>query len=219
MSEASDRLDAMAMRAGARRRALDARQGEATVLVSRIRSLREEVATLAEDVSEYDQVTHLLNSIAEEKQLKAQQDIEELVSRGLQTIFDESLSFHIVQSVRGKTTIVEFVVRTTLADTVVDTPVMDARGGGVAAVIGFLLRVVVMLLRGGTKQRNLLVLDESFAMVSVEYLPVLGEFLRSIVEETGIQIVLVTHQHEFIEVGDKVYRFSQVDGQTKVTAA
>lgn len=212
-------LEDLSARAAARRRVLDAQQGQAQLLVSRIRALRDEVTDLDASVSELEQVTLLLNSIAEEKQARAQSDIEELVSRGLQTIFDESLSFHIIQSTRGKTSVVEFVVRTTLEDSVVDTPVLNARGGGVAAVIGFLLRVVVMLLRGGTRQQNLLVLDETFAMVSAEYLSVLGEFLRSIVEETGIQIVLVTHQHEFIDVGDKVYRFSQADGKTKVALA
>lgn len=173
---------------------------------------------LSSEVTELEQVTHLLNSIAEEKQMRAQHDIEELVTRGLQTIFDDSLSFHIIQTTRGKTSIVEFVVRTTLEDRVVDTPVMDARGGGLAAVIGFLLRVVVMLLRNGARQQNLLLLDETFAMVSSEYLPVLGDFLRSIVEETGIQIIMVTHQNEFIDSADKVYRFSQEGGRTKVVS-
>ena len=212
-------LDALTTRAARRRRELDARSGEASMLVSRIRAYRAEVAELSADVTELDQVTYLLNGIAEDKQLKAQRDIEELVSRGLQTIFDETLSFHIVQSTRGKSSIVEFVVRSTLEDSVVDTPVMDARGGGLAAVIGFLLRVVVMLLRGGTRQENLLLLDETFAMVSAEYLPVLGEFLRSIVEETGIQIIMVTHQTEFIDSADVVYRFSQDGGKTRVVGA
>lgn len=211
-------IDELTQRAARRRRELDSRSGEAKVLVSRIRALRAETTELAAEAATLEQVTHLINSIAEDKQFKAQQDIEEMVTRGLQAIFDESLSFHIVQTSRGKTSIVEFLVRTTLPDAVVDTPVMDARGGGLAAVIGVLLRVVIMLLRGGTRQENLLVLDETFAMVSSEYLPVLGDFLRSIVADTGIQIVMVTHQDSFIEAADKVYRFSQTDGVTKVVA-
>lgn len=212
-------LDSLVRRAALRRRELDSLQGEARALISRIRALRSEVDMLSADVGELEQVTHLLNTIAEDKQLKAQRDIEELVSRGLQTIFDDTLSFHIIQSVRGKSSVVEFVVRTTLADSVVDTPVMDARGGGLAAVIGFLLRVVVMLLRGGSRSQNFLLLDETFAMVSAEYLGILGEFLRSIVADTGVKIVMVTHQNEFIESADKVYRFSQVEGKTKVISA
>lgn len=100
--------------------------------------------------------------------------IEDLVTRGLQTIFDSTLSFHIIQSVRGKTANVDFIVRTTLPESVIETSVMDARGGGLAATIGFLLRLVVMLLRGGTKEENILILDETFAHVSAEYLAPLG---------------------------------------------
>lgn len=205
----------LSQRVRQRRRELDTLTGEARQVIGRAKELRGDVERYTEDVSILEQVTVLLNSIGEDRQLKAQQDIEELVSRGLQSIFDDTLSFHIVQTVRGKTANVEFVVRTTLPDAVVDTPVMDARGGGVAATIGFLLRVVVMLLKGGSRSENILVLDETFAMVSAEYLPALGEFLREIVENTGIQIVMVTHQDQFMEYADKVYRFSMSDGKTK----
>jgi len=164
-----------------------------------------------------EQVSIVLNSIGEERQTRAQHVIEELVTRGLQTIFDESLSFHIVQSVKGKTSSVEFFVRTHLPNkTVIDTPVMEARGGGLSATIGFLLRVVVLLLRNGTSSENILVLDESFAHVSAEYLDRVGEFLRELVEKTGIQIILVTHQQELVDYGDAVYKFTQIDGDTKV---
>lgn len=118
---------------------------------------------------------------------------------------------------KAKTANVDFYVRTTFEDgTMIDTPVMESRGGGVAATVGFLLRIVVMLLRGGTNQENILVLDETFSMVSDEYLENVGAFLREIVEKTNIQILFVTHQKQFIEHADRVYRFSQTNGITKV---
>ena len=74
-----------------------------------------------------------------------------------------------------------------------------------AAIVGFILRVVVMLLRKDVAR--ILFLDETFAHVSAEYLPALGEFLREVVDKSGIQIVMVTHQDEFVEYADKVIRF------------
>lgn len=209
-------IDTLTSRTQRRRRELDGLAGEARAVLLRGKEIQGEIETLTETISDLERVTGLLNSLGEERQLKAQQVIEELVTRGLQTIFDDTLSFHIVQSVRGKTANVEFLVRTTLADSVVETPVMDARGGGLAATIGFLLRVVVMLLGTGTKEENILVLDETFAHVSAEYLPPLGEFVREIVDKTGIQIVMVTHQPEFADFADRVYRFSTLDGKTQV---
>lgn len=210
-------VDELARRVALRRRELDSLSGEARSTLTRGKALQDEVAELGEQLTDFDKVTGFLNSLGEDRQLKAQSAIEHLVTRGLQTIFDDSLSFHIVQSVKGKAANVDFLVRTTLPGSVVETPVMDARGGGLAATIGFLLRVVVMLLAQGTKKENILVLDESFAMVSEDYLAPLGEFLRELVDKTGIQIIMVSHQDIWVDVADKVYKFTMNNGQTVVT--
>lgn len=211
-------LDQLALRARHRRRTLDQRQGEARAILTRGKEIQAEVAELTELVEDLDKVTLLLNSIGEDRQQKAQQTIEELVTRGLQTIFDETLSFHIVQTTRGKSVTVEFVVRTTLNGRAIETPVMDARGGGLAATIGFLLRLVVLLLTRGQRQDTLMILDETFAHVSAEYLPAVSSFVREVVDKTGVQIIIVTHQEELVEGADRVYRFTMKDGQTQTEA-
>ena len=209
-------LDSLVVRARYRRRKIDALQGEARGVLSRGKELTATVAQLELDIADLDKVTALLNSLGEDRQLQTQSNIEELVTRGLQMIFDDTLSFHIIQSVSAKTATVDFVVRTTLLTKVVDTPVMDARGGGLAAVIGFLLRLVVMLMGRDPRDSNLLVLDETFAHVSSEYLEPLGQFLREVVDKTGVQIVMVTHQNEFVQFADAVYNFSTEGGRTVV---
>lgn len=210
-------LEDLARRVQQGRRRLDAASGEMRATLTRGKVLQEEVAELASLTEDLDRVTILLNSMGEDRQEQTQQRIEELVTRGLQTIFDDSLSFHIVQSVRAKSVSVDFVMRTTLPNAVVETPVMEARGGGVAATIGFLLRLVVLLLRAGQRKETLMVLDETFAHVSEEYLPAVGEFLREVVDKTGIQVLMVTHQSELTELADRVYRFQTKDGRTVVS--
>jgi ABC-type lipoprotein export system ATPase subunit len=59
-------------------------------------------------------------------------------------------------------------------------------------------------------------LDETFAHVSSEYLEPMGQFLREVVDKTGVQIIMVTHQPELAEYADTVYRFSNKDGKTQV---
>lgn len=212
----STNLDSQTLRARQRRRRIDQLQGEARSTLTRGKELTALVAEMATDVEDLDRVTVLLNSLGEERQLEAQASIEELVTRGLQMIFDDTLSFHIVQNVRGKTAVVDFVVRTDLGTSVIETPVMDARGGGLAAVIGFLLRLVVMLMGRDPLDANLMVLDETFAHVSSEYLDAVGQFLREVVDKTGVQIIMVTHQSPFEEFADRVYHFTTVDGKTVV---
>lgn len=210
-------LDSLTLRARRHRRVLDARQGEMRATLMRGKELKSEIEELGSLVEDLDRVTILLNSMGEDQQFQTQQKIEELVTRGLQTIFDDTLSFHIIQTVKGKSVVVDFIVRTTLARMVVDTPVMDARGGGLAATIGFLLRLVVLLLSKGTRSENILVLDETFAHVSAEYLPAVGEFLQEVKDKTGIQILMVTHQPELAEFADRVYRFSTENGKTVIS--
>lgn len=186
-------------------------------MLKRGKELDGQVADLTAQASDLERVSLLLNGLGEAKQQQAQATIEDLVTRGLRTIFDESLSFHIVASSKGKSSVVDFLVRTTLPSGVVDTPVMDARGGGLAATVGFLLRVVVLMLRTQGRGSQLLVLDETFAHVSEDYLPGIAEFLRQVVDHSGVQIILVTHQETLVENADTVYRFSSVEGKTKVT--
>lgn len=190
------------------RRRLDAEAGELRVVKQRSEELQQELSDLSEMVVNYERAVTLLNHIGEEKQFAAQEAIEQLVTRGLQTIFDETLSFHIIQDVKARRAEVNFVIHTALPNgRVVSTDVMDARGGGVAATVGFLLRLVVMLL-GDADKTNLIVLDETFAHVSEEYVPAVGEFLRKIVDKTNVRILMVTHQPEFAEFADRVYRVS-----------
>lgn len=209
-------LDSLTIAARNRRRALDALSGEARSVVARAKALQSEISQLNDTADELERVTILFNSLGEERQNAAQEQIEGIVTRGLQMIFDESLSFHILQTTKAKAANVEFIVRTTLPDRVVDTGVMDSRGGGLAATIGFLLRITIMLLESGTRKENILILDETFAMVSEEYLEPLGQFLQEIRSKTGVQIIMVTHQKAFTEHADKVYQFTNVNGETKV---
>jgi len=199
------------------RRTLDRQRGEAFALAARGKAILTEIAGLNQVVDLHEKAAYVLTAIGEERQEKAQRQIETLVTQGLQTIFDDGLTFHLVPGVRAKTPVVDFVVRSVLGDgSVVETDVMTARGGGLAATVGFLLRLVILLL-SRQRQDTVLFLDETFAHVSADYLPRLIEFLKDLVTKTGVQIVLVTHDESFLEAADIVYRLRLIDGVTKVS--
>lgn len=199
------------------RRLVDRQRGEAFALANQGKTLLEEIRQLNQVVELHEKAALVLTTIGEERQDAAQRSIEALVSQGLQTIFGDDLSFHLVPGVRAKTPVVDLVVRSRLADgTTVDTDVLAARGGGLAAVVGFLLRLVILLL-SKNRQDTVLFLDETFVHVSAEYLPRLIEFLKDLVTKTGVQIILVTHEESFLEAADVVYKLQLVDGLTHAT--
>ena len=79
-----------------------------------------------------------------------------------------------------------------------------AAGGGVLAVACFALRLSVLYL---TKQsvRPIMILDEPFVQLSVEYRERMAALLEELSDRFGFQFIMVTHSTEF-EMG-KVYRF------------
>lgn len=200
------------------RKLVDRRITEARMIASQSKKLKEEITLASIDVDLYNKVAITLASIGETKQADAQRTIEELVTRGIQSIFnDKTMAFHVTQTQRGKTPEIKFYVDSRgLNGRTVSTSVMDARGGGLAAVVGFLLRLVVMLLHKDIKE-PVLILDEAFAHVSAEYEIPLAEFIKELIEKTNVTIILVTHSTAFSEFADARYRFKLVDGVTEVT--
>jgi DNA repair exonuclease SbcCD ATPase subunit len=203
------------------RQSLNVRQGEAAALARQYRELETEIAQLAATRAAADRVSGVLASIGSERDAAARTQIEALVTSGLQAIFEENLSFHLIESTLRQTPQIDFVVKTHLPDgSSFDTDVLSARGGGLAAVVGLLLRVVLILLTraSGKKAPDLLVLDETLAHLSREYLDAAGQFLRTLVDSTGLQLLMVTHQHELVEFADVVYRLRlDAEGRTVAT--
>jgi DNA repair ATPase RecN len=205
----------------ATRQRLSVRVGEAQVLAKRGQELVNEVAVLSDERATADRVSGVLSKIGSERDAAARAQVEGLVTSGLQAIFEENLSFHLVESTSRQTPQIDFVVRTHLPDSSsFETDVMNARGGGLAAVVGLLLRVVLILLTraSGKKAPDVLVLDETLAHLSREYLDAAGQFLRTLCDSTGLQLIIVTHQQELVEFADVSYRLRlDANGRTVAT--
>lgn len=208
-------MNQLAARLRAHRRRLDQRVGEARTIALAGRRAEAALTDLQTRIELHEQAAALLSRLGETRQAAAQQQIEQLVTQGLRAIFDTDLSFHLAPTTRANTPVIDFIVRSHLGNITVDTDVMDARGGGLAAVVGFLLKVVVLLL---SDQRRVLLLDETFAHVSAEYEPRVAEFLRELVDKAGVQVIMVTHSDAYAEAADVRYRFNTRAGITQVTA-
>jgi hypothetical protein len=217
----SQELTALGHRVRSARRQADIDSGAGQELARHGKELVAAVSSLRADLERHERVTALLTTYGEQRQETAQRQIEELVTRGLQVIFDESLSFHLIQSVRGNAAQVDFVIRSQSAPeyggTVVETPVLEARGGGMAVVVAFMLRLTVLLLTPDA--RRALFLDESFGHVSAEYEPRVAEFLREVCDKAGVQIVLTTHSNAYTDLADVHYETALApDGGTALRA-
>jgi ABC-type uncharacterized transport system YnjBCD ATPase subunit len=200
-------LEALEQRVRQARYTYERRTGAARQLGQDGMRVKAEVESLRAETERHAKVNALLTSLGETAQANAQEQLEQLVTRGLQVIFGSELSFHVVQTVKANQAFTDFVIRSTYEGNVMlDTPVLEARGGGMAAVVGFMVRLVVLLLTPGA--RRILFLDETFGHLSREYEARLAEFIAEVARRAQVQIFLVTHSDGYDDYADARIRLA-----------
>jgi DNA repair exonuclease SbcCD ATPase subunit len=89
---------------------------------------------------------------------------------------------------------------------------ISAFGGGLVDITSFALRIICY---SCDHKAPLLVLDEPFRFVSRDLLMVAADILKKVAEDWGVQIILVTHEEEFIH-GDNIFTIIKEKGISKV---
>jgi len=151
-----------------------------------------------QNVLDVEQAQRIVQTVAQMVQQQAHEQIASVVSRCLESVFDEPYEFKIAfEQKRGKTEAKLSFVRN---GTEVDP--MTASGGGVVDVAAFALRLACLMMYRPPKRR-LLVMDEPFRFLSRDLRPRMKELLLTLANEMQIQFIMVTHD-ELLTVGKVV---------------
>lgn len=171
------------------REKLDKLKRDHDLATEEIRRMKVSLIDAENQLEHAKQGQELVQHVAQAVQQKAHEQIAAVVSRCLEAVFDEPYEFRIeFTRKRGRTEAELVFVRDDLS---VQKP-QDAVGGGVVDVAGFALRLACLVLTR-PPLRRMMVLDEAFRFVSVEYLPRVRQLLEGLSEEMGVQFVQVTH--------------------------
>ena len=131
---------------------------------------------------------NILQHVAQAVQQEAHDRIAGVVSKCLETVFDEPYEFKIVfDRKRGKTEAKLLFSRNGM-----DVDPLTASGGGVVDVAAFALRLACLVLTR-PPTRRIIVADEPFRFVSAEYRGRVRRLLETLSEEMKVQFVMVTH--------------------------
>jgi DNA repair exonuclease SbcCD ATPase subunit len=134
----------------------------------------------------------IAQEVAKGVQEQAHHQLAGIVSRCLETVFDEPYEFQIeFQRKRGRT---EARLYFTRDDVEVDP--MTASGGGVVDVAAFALRLSCLCM-SQPPLRRVMVLDEPFKFLSEEYRERVRDLLLALAVDFGVQFIMVTHVEEF----------------------
>ena len=136
----------------------------------------------------------LAQHVAQSVQTQAHKQISLLVTKCLQTVFDDDTSFKIAfERKRGKTE-----ARLLFLDSDGDElDPLTANGGGLIDVAAFGLRLAAIAL-SKPKLRPALFLDEPFKMVSAEFRPRVRSMIKQLAEENKVQVIQVTHDPQLV---------------------
>lgn len=148
-----------------------------------------------------------LQKVAQSTQEKLKFQIEDIVNLALDSVFPNEYLFQMNFEVsRGKTE-AELVFQDKRTGNTIDP--IEASGGGVVDLTCFALRISAYALESGID--NVIILDEPFKFVSKDLVSRAGEILKILSNKMNLQILMVTHIPEFIEVADKVFEVKKND--------
>lgn len=87
--------------------------------------------------------------------------------------------------------------------TKIKSDIRKAVGGGVRAVIGFILQTFFI---SYYKKDRIIFADEAFKEISKSYRPYFIEFLKELCEKHNFKILLISHDEDLIQEADYVYK-------------
>lgn len=161
-------------------------------IISSIKNEKEALEKAERDLGDSQQCQKILQSLAENIQRIVHQRISRVVSRCLAAVFDEPYLFKInfTQS-RGKTDAKLCYER----DGHELNP-LTSSGGGTIDIAAFALRLACLCL-ARPHRRRVLVIDENFRNLSVEYHHLVPILLETLAKEMDLQIIQTTNVPEF----------------------
>ena len=183
-------------------------------LVEDLNVRRREVEQLTVRIDKLGKVGELLRALMDKLVLDQVRTIEEVVTEGLHAIFpDLSLAFEAEVGTKYNKIAIDFFIRQGVDEGAIRGSPMDSFGGGPTSVSSLGLRLLALL---RLKRFPLLLLDETLAAVSDEYIDDAGAFLRKLAASTGVDILLVTHKASFLDHAQNAFQgyedIDEVDG-------
>lgn len=176
-------------------------KGMKNQLINLLEKSKLEKNQLEQKLKYVEQAQVFLQKVAQETQEHLKFQIEDIVNLALETCFPGEYEFEILFEIsRGKTS-AELSFKDQRSGRPIDP--MNASGGGVADVVAFALRIACYAMENGTD--NLIVLDEPMKFVSRDLLSNVCEIFRTLADKLNLQVIMVTHIPELIDVADRVF--------------
>ena len=165
-----------------------------------------------------EQVMILFQKTSQFAREQAKSQIEILVTKCLQYVFESDMEFQIeIEELRNKPNAECYIINDT-ADFFLKTKPEQSRGGGVVDIVSLALRISFMQTHKPSIEGPL-ILDEPAKHVSADYIYNVGDFLKQASEMFNRQIIMVTHNAHLAALSENSYRVQLLGTTSEVSKA
>lgn len=140
--------------------------------------------------------------------------IEDVETRAMRLIYGPDYRVELTYSMKNNRSHMDIEMVRDVPDGEVRRDPTTGCGGGVADTISVPLRLMVLI---GSKQTDrVCALDECWKHVDPERVNLVGEFLRVLTEQLGMQLIMLSHHEMMREFADRACFVTEKDGRSTV---
>ena len=166
-------------------------------ILKSITNLEHQIIDLKECKGYYSVAVNEINEIS----IKALKDTLDTALQFI--IFDRDLTTELVLEDKRGTKTLNIAIMDN--ETGYEVDIKDGTGMGIATVVSFVLKLYYLI----NKDSKILILDEKYSNVSVEYTPKFFEFMHKMADEKDFIILMVSHDERFVQYADRIYQVSK----------
>ena len=152
---------------------------------------KEERDQLIHDLEICSKAIEFIEKVSTEERRVVKKKVEELITSCLHEVFDDTYSVEFEYGMKRSKTSVEVHSIRKCEDGVVVKRQIDGIGGGVADTISLPLKLIVLL--NDSDLDRIFVIDEPGKHLSVNHVPKFANFLSTISQKLGVQIIMSSH--------------------------
>jgi len=186
-------------------------EGKLEDQISRVNGISSNIKNLGDEILTLEKVNQFFQEFILSQTHETKLFIESVINSGMAFVFGEDVYEMKIEEKAVGTKIERYINIINKIDDIEGQ--QESHGGGVLAVMSFLLKFVMSY---KSNKFPMMVLDETFSFVSVQYQERLSEFLKSLCEKFNYSFVLVSHQDKLNVNSDVIYEINKVGNKSVV---
>lgn len=181
------------------------KEAEYKLLNEQLDSLRINCASVKSYITELIEARNIITEASRITQEQFKEFVEQLTTLAIQSVFpDKDYRFIVDFTLQSNRSMIELLVQQGDKEPYVPE---DEQGGALLDIISFVLRVILWSLER-PRSRNVIVLDEPFRFCG-DFTSLAASFMKEISHKLKIQILLVTHNRDLVEIADRCWEVTR----------